>query len=168
MKETNKVTAEAMEEEEEEEEEERYVKVGTRFYRVTMRPNGGGGAGDAVARRRRRLHYLESCYLCKQSIACDRDVFMYKYVRAPSRHRSSSSPSSHHLPPFPVRSFHACITHVHTGGTRRSAARTAGTTRWTWTRRSTRRRGATASCSALRRPPPRSRRRRRRRPGLRR
>ncbi|KAG0516205.1 hypothetical protein BDA96_10G342200 [Sorghum bicolor] len=78
MKETNKVTAEAMEEEEEEEEEERYVKVGTRFYRVTMRPNGGGGAGDAVARRRRRLHYLESCYLCKQSIACDRDVFMYK------------------------------------------------------------------------------------------
>ncbi|CAD6335385.1 unnamed protein product [Miscanthus lutarioriparius] len=59
---------------EDEEEEEGYVKVGTRFYRVTMRPSGAGGA---VARRR-RLHYLESCYLCKQSIACDRDVFMYK------------------------------------------------------------------------------------------
>ncbi|CAD6341280.1 unnamed protein product [Miscanthus lutarioriparius] len=58
---------------EDDEEEEGYVKVGTRFYRVTMRPTGAGGA---VVRR--RLHYLESCYLCKESIACDRDVFMYK------------------------------------------------------------------------------------------
>jgi len=76
MQETKVTAAEAMEDEEEEE-EEGYVKVGTRFYRVTMRPTGAGGA---VVRR--RLHYLESCYLCKESIACDRDVFMYKYVRA--------------------------------------------------------------------------------------
>jgi hypothetical protein len=62
---------------ENDEEEEGYVKVGTRFYRVAMRPSG------AVARH--RLHYLESCYLCKESIARDRDVFMYKYVRAIGR-----------------------------------------------------------------------------------
>lgn len=72
MQETKVTAAEAMEDDEE---EEGYVQVGTRFYRVTMRPTGGGGG--AVARRR-SLHYLESCYLCKESIACDRDVFMYK------------------------------------------------------------------------------------------
>ncbi|XP_066371754.1 uncharacterized protein [Miscanthus floridulus] len=71
MQETKVTAAEAMEDDDE---EEGYVKVGTRFYRVTMRPSGAGGA---VAHRR-RLHYLESCYLCKESIACDRDVFMYK------------------------------------------------------------------------------------------
>ncbi|XP_066371413.1 uncharacterized protein [Miscanthus floridulus] len=71
MQETKVTAAEAMEDDND---EEGYVKVGTRFYRVTMRPSGAGGA---VARRR-RLHYLESCYLCKESIACDRDVFMYK------------------------------------------------------------------------------------------
>lgn len=82
MQETKVTAAEAMEEDDEA--EEGYVQVGTRFYRVTMmRPTGGVSAGDAVApRRRRRLHYLESCYLCKESIACDRDVFMYRYVRA--------------------------------------------------------------------------------------
>ncbi|XP_066371412.1 uncharacterized protein [Miscanthus floridulus] len=78
MQETKVTAAEAMEDDND---EEGYVKVGTRFYRVTMRPSGAGGA---VARRR-RLHYLESCYLCKESIACDRDVFMYKYVRASHR-----------------------------------------------------------------------------------
>ncbi|RLN12492.1 hypothetical protein C2845_PM09G24390 [Panicum miliaceum] len=49
------------------EEEERYVQVESRFFRVKTR--GGGGAN---------LHYLGSCFLCKESIACDRDVFMYK------------------------------------------------------------------------------------------
>ncbi|KAL6873918.1 hypothetical protein ACP4OV_014000 [Aristida adscensionis] len=54
----------------EEEAEERYVKVGARFFRV--KPTRGGAAAMA------RLHYLGSCYLCKKSIACNRDVFMYK------------------------------------------------------------------------------------------
>uniref|UniRef100_A0A0A9D4I8 FLZ-type domain-containing protein n=1 Tax=Arundo donax TaxID=35708 RepID=A0A0A9D4I8_ARUDO len=51
------------------EEEERYVKVASRFFRV--KPRGGGGAMA-------RLHYLESCFLCKKSIACNCDIFMYK------------------------------------------------------------------------------------------
>lgn len=97
MQETKVTVAEAMEDEEE---EEGYMQVGTRFYRVTMRPTGGGGG--AVARRR-SLHYLESCYLCKESIACDRDVFMYKYVRAPSRHKSPLISSSQLLLPCSVR-----------------------------------------------------------------
>ncbi|CAN6206686.1 unnamed protein product [Urochloa humidicola] len=50
-------------------EEERYVQVASRFFRV--KPRGG-------VTRQRRLHYLESCFLCKESIACNRDVFMYK------------------------------------------------------------------------------------------
>ncbi|PAN22364.1 hypothetical protein GQ55_4G014400 [Panicum hallii var. hallii] len=49
------------------EEEERYVQVASRFFRV--KPRGGGGANP---------HYLGSCLLCKESIACNRDVFMYK------------------------------------------------------------------------------------------
>jgi hypothetical protein len=49
------------------EEEERYVEVASRFYRV--KPGAGGG---------RRLHFLESCFLCKSSIAGDRDIFMYR------------------------------------------------------------------------------------------
>ena len=51
-------------------EEERYVQVASRFFRV--KPRGGGA----------NLHYLGSCFLCKESIACNRDVFMYKYARA--------------------------------------------------------------------------------------
>ncbi|XP_040381511.1 FCS-Like Zinc finger 7-like isoform X2 [Oryza brachyantha] len=54
-----------------EEEEERYVEVASRFYRV--RPGDGATGG-----RRRRLHFLESCFLCKSSIAGDRDIFMYR------------------------------------------------------------------------------------------
>uniref|UniRef100_A0A0E0E6D3 FLZ-type domain-containing protein n=1 Tax=Oryza meridionalis TaxID=40149 RepID=A0A0E0E6D3_9ORYZ len=54
----------------EEEEEERYVEVASRFYRVKPGAAGGGGGG--------RLHYLESCFLCKSSIAGDRDIFMYR------------------------------------------------------------------------------------------
>ncbi|TVU07611.1 hypothetical protein EJB05_40975 [Eragrostis curvula] len=50
-----------------EEEEERYVKVASRFYRVKPR-------GDTMA----RPHYLDSCFLCKRSIACGRDIFMYR------------------------------------------------------------------------------------------
>ncbi|CAN6162721.1 unnamed protein product [Urochloa humidicola] len=52
-------------------EEEQYVQVASRFFRV--KPRGGGG-GEGVA----RLHYLESCFLCKETIACNRDVFMYR------------------------------------------------------------------------------------------
>ncbi|BAF20492.1 FCS-Like Zinc finger 1 [Oryza sativa Japonica Group] len=52
------------------EEEERYVEVASRFYRV--KPGAGGGGGG------RRLHFLESCFLCKSSIAGDRDIFMYR------------------------------------------------------------------------------------------
>jgi hypothetical protein len=100
MQETKVTVAEAMEDDDE---EEGYVQVGTRFYRVTMRPTGGGGG--AVARRR-SLHYLESCYLCKESIACDRDVFMYKYVRAPSRHRSVAFNFFLPAPPSLFRSLH--------------------------------------------------------------
>ncbi|KAL6603311.1 hypothetical protein ACP70R_043672 [Stipagrostis hirtigluma subsp. patula] len=51
-----------------EEDEERYVEAASRFFRV--KPRGGG----AMA----RLHYLDACFLCKRSIACNRDVFMYK------------------------------------------------------------------------------------------
>ncbi|CAL5040489.1 unnamed protein product [Urochloa decumbens] len=47
-----------------------YVQVASRFFRV--KPRGG------VTSSRQRLHYLESCFLCKESIACNRDVFMYK------------------------------------------------------------------------------------------
>lgn len=47
-------------------EEERYVQVASRFFRV--KPRGGGA----------NLHYLGSCFLCKESIACNRDIFMYK------------------------------------------------------------------------------------------
>ncbi|KAF0903671.1 hypothetical protein E2562_029048 [Oryza meyeriana var. granulata] len=50
-------------------EEERYVEVASRFYRVKPVTGGGGG---------RRLHFLESCFLCKRSIAGDRDIFMYR------------------------------------------------------------------------------------------
>jgi hypothetical protein len=64
------------------EEEERYVQVASRFFRV--KPRGGGGANP---------HYLGSCLLCKESIACNRDVFMYKYARA-------SMASSFPIPPF--------------------------------------------------------------------
>lgn len=49
-------------------EEERYVQVASRFFR--LKP-----AGDDVPRR---LHYLEQCFLCKGTIAGNRDVFMYK------------------------------------------------------------------------------------------
>ncbi|XP_062229829.1 FCS-Like Zinc finger 7-like isoform X2 [Phragmites australis] len=49
-------------------EEERYVKVASRFFRV----KACGGAAMA------RLHYLQSCFLCKKNIACNRDIFMYK------------------------------------------------------------------------------------------
>lgn len=52
--------------------EEQYVKAGSRFFRVKRSPRGGGGGGEAG------LHYLGSCYLCKERIACDRDVFMYR------------------------------------------------------------------------------------------
>uniref|UniRef100_A0A0E0LFN2 FLZ-type domain-containing protein n=1 Tax=Oryza punctata TaxID=4537 RepID=A0A0E0LFN2_ORYPU len=52
------------------EEEERYVEVASRFYRVKLGAGGGGGGG--------RLHFLESCFLCKSSIAGDRDIFMYR------------------------------------------------------------------------------------------
>ncbi|KAG8074617.1 hypothetical protein GUJ93_ZPchr0006g43387 [Zizania palustris] len=52
-------------------EEERYVEVASRFYLV--KPAAGGGGGEV-----RRLHYLESCFLCKRSIAGDRDIFMYR------------------------------------------------------------------------------------------
>ncbi|XP_034588915.1 uncharacterized protein [Setaria viridis] len=52
-------------------EEERYVQVASRFFRV--KPGGGGGDGCTAS-----LHYLGSCFLCKESIACNRDVFMYK------------------------------------------------------------------------------------------
>ncbi|CAL5040857.1 unnamed protein product [Urochloa decumbens] len=47
-----------------------YVQVASRFFRV--KPRGG------VTSSGQRLHYLESCFLCKESIACNRDVFMYK------------------------------------------------------------------------------------------
>lgn len=93
MQET-KVTAPAAEAmEEDDEEEEGYVKAGTRFYRVTMRPSVVGG-NAIVACRRRRLHYLDSCYLCKQSIACDRNVFMYRYVLAIGRLSSFFLPAA--------------------------------------------------------------------------
>ncbi|CAL5050159.1 unnamed protein product [Urochloa decumbens] len=49
---------------------ERYVQVASRFFRV----KSSAGAGVTS---RQRLHYLESCFLCKDSIACNRDVFMY-------------------------------------------------------------------------------------------
>ncbi|KAF8772077.1 hypothetical protein HU200_006070 [Digitaria exilis] len=52
-------------------EEERYVQVASRFFRV--KPSSGG-AGDVA----RRLHYLRQCFLCKGSIAGNRDIFMYK------------------------------------------------------------------------------------------
>ncbi|KAJ1261034.1 hypothetical protein BS78_10G277300 [Paspalum vaginatum] len=55
----------------EEEEQEQYVKVASRFFRVKRSPRGGGG--DVAG-----LHYLGSCFLCKTSIACDRDIFMYR------------------------------------------------------------------------------------------
>ncbi|CAL4966402.1 unnamed protein product [Urochloa decumbens] len=45
-----------------------YVQVASRFFRVKAR----GGVTS-----RQSLHYLESCFLCKESIACNRDVFMY-------------------------------------------------------------------------------------------
>ncbi|CAN6220086.1 unnamed protein product [Urochloa humidicola] len=50
-------------------EEEQYVQVASRFFRVKPRAGGEGVA---------RLHYLESCFLCKETIACNRDVFMYR------------------------------------------------------------------------------------------
>ncbi|CAN6192718.1 unnamed protein product [Urochloa humidicola] len=50
-------------------EEEQYVQVASRFFRVKPRAGGEGVA---------RLHYLESCFLCKETIACNRDIFMYK------------------------------------------------------------------------------------------
>ncbi|GJM97446.1 hypothetical protein PR202_ga14374 [Eleusine coracana subsp. coracana] len=49
------------------EEHEQYVKLGSRFFRVKSH-------GDVS----RRLHYLDSCFLCKKDIASDRDIFMYK------------------------------------------------------------------------------------------
>jgi hypothetical protein len=52
-------------------EEERYVKVGSRFFRVKQPRDGG--AMDC-----RRLHYLHSCFLCKKTIDRNRDIFMYK------------------------------------------------------------------------------------------
>ncbi|OEL25942.1 hypothetical protein BAE44_0013045 [Dichanthelium oligosanthes] len=57
---------------EEEEEEERYVQVASRFFRVKS-CGSGAGAGCTAS-----LHYLEQCFLCKESIACNRDIFMYK------------------------------------------------------------------------------------------
>lgn len=54
-------------------EEERYVQVASRFFRVKP---GDGGDGAVAS-----LHYLGSCFLCKETIACNRDVFMYKYAR---------------------------------------------------------------------------------------
>lgn len=51
-------------------EEERYVKVASRFFRVKP----ASGSGGAMV----RLHYLESCFLCKKNISCNRDIFMYK------------------------------------------------------------------------------------------
>jgi hypothetical protein len=59
-----------------EEEEERYVKVGSRFFRVKQPRDGG--AMDC-----RRLHYLHSCFLCKKTIDRNRDIFMYKYDLSP-------------------------------------------------------------------------------------
>ncbi|WVZ78505.1 hypothetical protein U9M48_026207 [Paspalum notatum var. saurae] len=53
------------------EEEERYVKVASRFFRVKRSPRGDYAGGL-------HYHYLGSCFLCKASIACDRDVFMYR------------------------------------------------------------------------------------------
>jgi hypothetical protein len=120
MQETKVTVAEAMEDDDE---EEGYVQVGTRFYRVTMRPTGGGGG--AVARRR-SLHYLESCYLCKESIACDRDVFMYKYVRAPSRHKSPLISSSQLLLPCSVRA------HQHTHPMTHGAMACGVPVSWLW------------------------------------
>ncbi|KAK3131273.1 hypothetical protein QOZ80_6BG0504370 [Eleusine coracana subsp. coracana] len=52
------------------EEHEQYVKLGSRFFRVKSHPRGDGSS--------RRLHYLDSCFLCKKDIASDRDIFMYK------------------------------------------------------------------------------------------
>lgn len=63
MEEVTSTTAPALE-------EERYVKVASRFFRV--KPAGGGG-GAVV-----RFRYLESCFLCKKNISCNRDIFMYK------------------------------------------------------------------------------------------
>ncbi|KAG2614215.1 hypothetical protein PVAP13_4KG376203 [Panicum virgatum] len=60
------------------EEEERYVQGASRFFRV--KPRAGGA----------NLHYLGSCFLCKESIACNRDVFMYKYAHASMGMASSS------------------------------------------------------------------------------
>ena len=113
------------------EEEERYVQVASRFFRV--KPRGGGA----------NLHYLGSCFLCKESIACNRDVFMYKYAANLS---GDSSLPSHSL---------VLIDLLPAGGTPPSAATTAGRSRWTWTRRSRPWRGATASCARRRRPRPR-------------
>lgn len=62
MQETTSTTSSAMEEEEE---EERYVKVASRFFRVKTMSSCPP-------------HYLESCFLCKKTIACNRDIFMYK------------------------------------------------------------------------------------------
>ncbi|KAL5199298.1 hypothetical protein ABZP36_020501 [Zizania latifolia] len=53
---------------------ERYVEVASRFYRVKPAAGGGGGGGGGEV----RVHYLESCFLCKRSIAGDRDIFMYR------------------------------------------------------------------------------------------
>jgi hypothetical protein len=57
------------------EEEEWYVKVGSRFFRVKQPRDGGAGAMEYC----RRLHYLDSCFLCKKTIDRNRDIFMYKY-----------------------------------------------------------------------------------------
>jgi hypothetical protein len=57
------------------EEEEWYVKVGSRFFRVKQPRDGGAGAMEYC----RRLHYLDSCFLCKKTIDRNRDIFMYRY-----------------------------------------------------------------------------------------